>query len=156
MADEAPHNNYHTEKSSAQARITPIGQKYNDGLHFNDTTFSRGLHSNVEPSVGLHRAVSYGNPDSSIDSPGKDDEDQGHTERISVHEQRTLLITNLSERTTHKDLAGVIRGGRLLDIFVRNDRTAAVSFVEGAADFFTYAKRNDIYMHMKRVSVRLG
>jgi hypothetical protein len=59
----------------------------------------------------------------------------------------------LSDHTTHKDLAGIIRGGRLLDIHLRNDRSATVSFVEGAADFLTYAKRNDIYLHTKRVSI---
>jgi hypothetical protein len=65
-----------------------------------------------------------------------------------------VYITNLSERTTHKDLAGIIRGGRLLDIFLRSDRSATVSFVEGAADFLAYAKRNDIYLHTKRLEFR--
>lgn len=65
-----------------------------------------------------------------------------------------MYITNLSERTTHKDLAGIIRGGRLLDIFLRSDRSATVSFVEGAADFLAYAKRNDIYLHTKRLEFR--
>ena len=67
------------------------------------------------------------------------------------NDQRTILITNLSDRTTHKDLVDIIRGGRLLDLYLRNDRTATVSFVEGAADFLAYAKRNDFYMHGKRV-----
>lgn len=66
-------------------------------------------------------------------------------------DQRTILITNLSERTTHQDLVGILRGGRLLDIYLRNDRSATVSFVEGAADFLAYAKRKDFYMHGKRV-----
>jgi hypothetical protein len=90
----------------------------------------------------------------SLDSPPNDDDnqDQAPTHRIPLHEQRTVLITNLSERTTHKDLASIIRGGRLLDIFLRNDRSATVSFVEGAVEFLAYAKRNDIYLHMKRVT----
>ncbi|KAF7443689.1 hypothetical protein A1F99_117630 [Pyrenophora tritici-repentis] len=57
-------------------------------------------------------------------------------------------------RTTHKDLASIVRGGRLLDIFLRNDRSATISFVEGAAEFLAYAKRNDIYLHMKRLEFR--
>jgi hypothetical protein len=77
----------------------------------------------------------------------------GRHERIPTHDQRTILITNLAERTTDKDIAGVIRGGRLLDIFLRSDRSATVSFVEGAADFLEYVKRNDIYLHAKRVCV---
>ncbi|KAJ4382104.1 hypothetical protein N0V86_002433 [Didymella sp. IMI 355093] len=58
------------------------------------------------------------------------------------------------KRTTHKDIAGVVRGGRLLDIFLRNDRSATVSFVEGAANFLSYIKRNDIYLHAKRLEFR--
>ncbi|KAF2177313.1 hypothetical protein K469DRAFT_732964 [Zopfia rhizophila CBS 207.26] len=57
-------------------------------------------------------------------------------------------------RTTHKDLAGIIRGGRLLDLFLRNDQSAAVSFVEGAQDFLTYTKRNDICLHTKWLEFR--
>jgi len=75
------------------------------------------------------------------------------------NEQRTLLIKNLSDRVTHKDLVDVVRGGALLDVYLRsNDRSASVSFVEGAAAqmFLAYAKRNDIYIHGKRVSSTLS
>lgn len=66
--------------------------------------------------------------------------------------QRTVFFGNLSDKTTHKDLARIIRGGRLLDIYVRHDRSATVSFLEGAQEFVNYAKRNDFYIHSKRVS----
>lgn len=96
-------------------------------------------------------ACSYDQPESSVESPKEDDECEP-SQRVPVHDQRTVLITNLSERTTHKDLVSIVRGGRLLDIFLRNDRTATISFVEGAADFLAYAKRKDIYLHTKRVN----
>lgn len=70
-------------------------------------------------------------------------------------EQRTIVASNLSDRTTHKDLVNVMRGGALLDIFLRaNDRSASISFVEGSAaqGFMNYVKRNDVYIHGKRVS----
>jgi hypothetical protein len=67
------------------------------------------------------------------------------------HAQRTILLTNLHERATHKDITGILRGGRLLDVYLRNDRSAIVSFVEGAAEFMNYVKRNDFYLHTKRV-----
>jgi hypothetical protein len=73
---------------------------------------------------------------------------------IPNQDQRTILFTGLPERTTHEELTSVIKGGRLLDIFVRNDRTATVSFVEGAADFLTYAKKKDIYLRTKRIEVK--
>lgn len=116
-----------------------------------NTAVGDGLQPRPHPH-SYNRVYSYGQPDSSIDSPEKEDDLQGSSQRVPVHDQRTVLITNLSDRTTHKDLAGIIRGGRLLDIFLRNDRTATISFVEGAAEFLAYAKRNDIYLHTKRVS----
>ena len=75
------------------------------------------------------------------------------------NEQRTILIKNLSDRVTHKDIVDIVRGGAVLDIYLRsNDRSASLSFVEGAAAqaFMNYAKRNDIYIHGKRVSLTLS
>jgi hypothetical protein len=123
---------------------------------YEDTSPSSGntaVGHGVRPRLhhGYERAFSYEQPESSIGSP-KDDDEYESSQKVPVHDQRTVLITNLSERTTHKDLAGIVRGGRLLDIFLRNDRTATISFVEGAADFLAYAKRKDIYLHTKRVS----
>lgn len=66
-------------------------------------------------------------------------------------DQRTITIRNLSDRVTHLDIVQLIRGGRVLDIHLRADRTAAVSFVEGAADFLSHTKRKDIYLHGKRL-----
>ena len=69
-------------------------------------------------------------------------------------EQRTILMRNLSERTTHKDLEDVVRGGAVLDLYLRsNEKSASVSFVEGSAAqaFMDYTKRNDIYIHSKKV-----
>ncbi|KAJ4993086.1 hypothetical protein SVAN01_01438 [Stagonosporopsis vannaccii] len=74
--------------------------------------------------------------------------------RMPAHDQRTILISNLAERTTYKDIAGIIRGGQVLEIFFRNDRSVVVSFVGGAADFLAYVKRNDIYLHGKRLDFR--
>lgn len=110
-----------------------------------------------------NRQHSFGNDDTSFLSDlDKDDQCFGslgvpkfEKQHYGRNEQRTIVIKNLSDRTTHKDLADVLRGGALLDIYLRShDRTASVSFLEGAAaqDFVNYAKRNDIYIHGKRVS----
>ena len=89
------------------------------------------------------------------DSDNEHDQHIAHRERFHIQDQRTLLVTNLSDRTTHKDLATVVRGGRLLEIYIRNDRSATISFVEGAAEFLAYTRRNDIYLHTKRVRIQL-
>ncbi|KAI9763459.1 MAG: hypothetical protein M1840_000473 [Geoglossum simile] len=100
------------------------------------------------------------------DAPDKDEawNVNGHgrskAEKQNGHlrnDQRTLLFTNLSDRTTHKDIVSAIRGGMLLDIYLRSaERTASVSFVDGSAaqEFFNHTKRRDIYIHGKRVVVK--
>ncbi|MCJ1403240.1 hypothetical protein MMC11_006463 [Xylographa trunciseda] len=77
-------------------------------------------------------------------------------QHFARNEQRTILIKNLSDRVTHKDIVDVVRGGAVLDIYLRStDKSASVSFVEGAAAqaFMSYAKRNDIYIHSKRADL---
>ncbi|KAH8732385.1 hypothetical protein GQ44DRAFT_766525 [Phaeosphaeriaceae sp. PMI808] len=156
--DEAPEYDYHTEKPFAQTRAAPVGLSshyHNECSPTSEGTAVDGaLHYEVQPRTDSSHVVNSSQLDFSIDSPSKGDGDQANTQRVPLHDQRTVLITNLSERTTHKDLAGVIRGGRLLDIFLRTDRSATVSFVEGAADFLSHTKRNDIYLHTKRLEFR--
>ena len=116
------------------------------------TTVGNGIHGRPQPSSRVH---SFAQTDSSVDASGDKDDEQPSSSYHGVpkQDQRTILITNLAERTTHKDLVGIIRGGRLLDIYIRNDKSATVSFVEGAHEFLSYAKRNDLYLHSKRVSI---
>ena len=74
--------------------------------------------------------------------------------RYAREEQRTIIARNLSERATHSDIVNFIRGGLLLDVYIRvNERSASISFVEGSAaqSFMSYVKRNDIYVYGKRV-----
>lgn len=70
---------------------------------------------------------------------------------------RTLLLSNLAEGVTHSDITEAVRGGQLLDIYLRPlDRTATVSFLQ-AADaraFFDHVRRHDLYVKQKRVSKR--
>ena len=69
------------------------------------------------------------------------------------HERRTLYFAGLSDRTTYKDLLSVIKGGKLLSVNMRGERSATVTFLDGAADFLAWAKRNDIYLSSKRVRI---
>jgi hypothetical protein len=69
--------------------------------------------------------------------------------------QRTVLLVNLPEGVTHLEVVEAVRGGMLLDIYLRaHDRTASVSFLEQAhaQEFFRYVKRNDLYIRGRRVS----
>ncbi|KAF2139321.1 uncharacterized protein K452DRAFT_232664, partial [Aplosporella prunicola CBS 121167] len=68
---------------------------------------------------------------------------------------RTLLLSNLSHHTSHKDISQVVRGGQLAEIWLRNDHCAQASFVDAAAarEFLSFVKRNDLYINNKRVEV---
>ncbi|QSZ35064.1 hypothetical protein DSL72_007928 [Monilinia vaccinii-corymbosi] len=71
--------------------------------------------------------------------------------------QRTVQLFNLPEGTTHADICDAVRGGMLLDIYLRAyDNVASVSFLEQAHanEFFRYVKRNDLYIRSKRVDIR--
>ncbi|KAF2803723.1 uncharacterized protein BDZ99DRAFT_467845 [Mytilinidion resinicola] len=129
-----------------------------------DSTAVGGALPKPRPSYHVHQGNACDVPDSYPARSYDKDESCG-PETVEVqpsqpqppfprNDQRTVLLTNLSDRTTHKDLVDIVRGGRLLDIFLRNDRSATISFVEGAQDFLAYTKRNDIYIHDKRIETR--
>lgn len=79
---------------------------------------------------------------------------QPERKRYAKTEQRTISAKNLSDRATHKDIVDFVRGGLVLDIYLRShERSASISFVQGSAahNFMNYVRRNDIYVHGKRV-----
>lgn len=107
-----------------------------------------------------NRSFSFGGMES-LASGQEQEEDaadvgQGRNWRSNAgnQDQRSLCFTNLPEKTTHAELTSIIKGGRLLDVYVRNDRTATVSFVEGAKEFLNYAKKTDLYLRTKRIEVQ--
>ena len=114
-----------------------------------------------ERSGNPNRLSSFSPDENTFISDGE--KDDGHSGAVERHyqpyarnEQRTILIKNLSDKVIHKDIVDLVRGGALLDIYVRTgEKMASVSFVEGSAaqNFLNYAKRNDIYIHGKRVSL---
>ncbi|TKA70435.1 hypothetical protein B0A55_07892 [Friedmanniomyces simplex] len=112
----------------------------------------------------LSRQVSYGAQSSVPDEAAFDDAgsipEEGTHHRTNNagsqanQERRTLYFAGLSDRTTYRDLLSVIKGGRLLGVNLRSERSATVTFLDGAAEFLAWAKRNDIYLHSKRLEVR--
>lgn len=67
---------------------------------------------------------------------------------------RTLYFCGFPARTTYQDLLSVVKGGKLLSINIRSERSATVTFLDAAQDYLTWTKRNDIYLNGKRVEVR--
>ncbi|KAL1640778.1 hypothetical protein SLS58_006600 [Diplodia intermedia] len=73
----------------------------------------------------------------------------------SLAEKRSLNITDLSPTTSLNEIVASVKGGMLVEIFRANDRAARVSFrhFADAQAFCNYARRNDIYINNKRVTV---
>ncbi|PWY84626.1 hypothetical protein BO94DRAFT_536204 [Aspergillus sclerotioniger CBS 115572] len=70
--------------------------------------------------------------------------------------QRTVMIRNLPDRVTHREIVAAVRGGALLHIYLRaREHIASVSFVEESAarDFLLHTKTYGLYMAGKRVEV---
>jgi hypothetical protein len=78
----------------------------------------------------------------------------GRRAQFAKHAKRTIHLLNLPEGITYQDLTDNIRGGMLLEVLIRSDRVAAVSFLEedAATAYFQHVKRNDLYIKAKRVS----
>jgi hypothetical protein len=114
---------------------------------------------------------------------GTSDQRHGKAQQFAKNAQRTLTIANLvwgflvchisvkpqfgdmhanfeiaqAEGVTHADIVDVVRGGMLLDIYLRtNERACNISFLEerDAKKFFQYVKRNDLYIKNKRVEIK--
>ncbi|AEO69604.1 uncharacterized protein THITE_2146571 [Thermothielavioides terrestris NRRL 8126] len=70
---------------------------------------------------------------------------------------RTIQLFNLADGTTHADITNAVRGGMLLDVFLRShDRSATVSFVHSAEakKFYDHVRRHDLYIRNKRVEIK--
>lgn len=80
-------------------------------------------------------------------------QEQGQKPRIEKNGQRSILLANLAESTTYADIVAVVKGGMLLDLNMKGDRSCAVSFLyaDAARAFYGYVKRNDLYIRGKRV-----
>ncbi|PGH16652.1 hypothetical protein AJ80_05154 [Polytolypa hystricis UAMH7299] len=110
------------------------------------------------------RQYSFDNDDSSFLGEEKYDGNQPPTnaqsrperQHTNCTENRTLVFRGIPDRTTHRDIVSVIRGGALIDVFLRSrERMASISFAEGKAaqEFLAYAKRNNIYVLDKLIDV---
>jgi hypothetical protein len=70
--------------------------------------------------------------------------------------QRTIVFRNLPNDTTHADIMPHVKGGLILDVFLRrHDHACSVSFLfeEDATAFYRYAKRRDIYIRGRRIDI---
>ncbi|SMY20835.1 unnamed protein product [Zymoseptoria tritici ST99CH_1A5] len=168
-ADEVTDTQYTRRNTETQRRYQPhaFGNE-NGSQNFNSTPGQARTHYTAHaPSPtslkvpSTHRNGTNGASHTPEDAFGDDDsflDEASPAEAFStgVHNenQRTLYFTGFPPRTTYEDLVSVIRGGKLLSINLRSEKSATVTFLDGAAEYLTWAKRNDVYIHSKRIEVR--
>lgn len=70
------------------------------------------------------------------------------------HDDRSLVLKGISPLTTIADVLSVVRGGAVLNVYLRpQQHTAHVAFIEptAAEKFLVHSKRTDLYVRSKRV-----
>lgn len=61
------------------------------------------------------------------ESGNNDSQNRGPRQQFEKFAKRTVLLANLPEGTTHQDIVDVVRGGMILDIYLRtHDRAASI------------------------------
>ncbi|KAH9844919.1 RNA recognition motif, partial [Teratosphaeria destructans] len=149
-------------QNDASFNLAPGSGPLRNGQHDARQTIA-GAQLNVP---GFSRQVSSGATLSSVPDEGafgdaESFDDVGNHGNVThhgqpAHEQRTLYLSGFSERSTFRDLISVIKGGKLLSVSLRPERTATVTFLDphAASSFLAWTKRHDIYLHSKRIEVR--
>ncbi|KAI0448057.1 hypothetical protein F4803DRAFT_496306 [Xylaria telfairii] len=99
-------------------------------------------------------------PSYSADGPTEMHTDSLHPKSQPLYARmckRTIALCGLPVFTTLGDVTSVVRGGQLLDVFLRSaEHIASVSFVreDDAVQFYEHARKNDIYIKNKRIFIR--
>lgn len=131
------------EPPAAPVADKEIGAGYR-GYHRNHAHVERETFDDDEDAV-FHGHDEKDEYDSSSKS--------GRSSAVSTG-QRTVMIRGLPDRVTHHDITDAVRGGALLDIFLRaREHMASISFIEefAAQEFLHYVKQHGLYIAGKRV-----
>ncbi|KAI9738118.1 MAG: hypothetical protein M1818_005546 [Claussenomyces sp. TS43310] len=128
----------------------PFGGNYTYGRTDNYQPRSRGIHDyNEYPAISSERV-----------GEGRGDQRMGAVPRCLAFPrvaQRTVQLIHLPEGVTHAELVDVIRGGIVLEIYLRSsDRSASISFLEeeAAREFLHFVKKNDLYVRNRRIQAQ--
>ena len=157
----------HAATDEQKEVTTPSGptadhQDYTSGQNAHCNTRSRGIRNGdsfdwYSQNMNDDYSFSPDGPEHSfVDEENGNHQTQTKRSRPQYEKfaKRTVLLFNLPEGVTHADITNVVRGGMLLDIYLRtHDRAASISFLEevNAQEFYHHVKRHDLYIRGKRV-----
>lgn len=145
-------------RSSTQglSHSRPGGQNYTYGRNDNLRRGSNAANGLSNGHVFEEFSIVPDMPVDGFSDTGNGYADYSRRPQYMKHAKRTIQLTNLPDGATYAEITDVVRGGILLDIYIRsNDRIAAISFLEEepAQAFFHHVRRNDLYIRGRRVSV---
>lgn len=158
-ADTTPRN-AHSRSDAANDQQLPRPEMQNvpneDHIHTGDLQQNC---SGKEPADDFSRHTSPETDNSSYPNDEKDSPIASdgrtasglHGEGSGYH---TVSLKNIPERATHWDIVDAVRGGALVDVFLRaRERTASVTFAdaEAANAYLAYARRWNVYVLGKPV-----
>jgi hypothetical protein len=121
--------------------------------------------SRLDTSVSTWADENYSSYDHtpSPDTPAESDQGilLGSPSRSFVHRNatRSIRLDNLATGTTVSDIVSEVRGGQLLEVYLRyRERAAVLSFVHEheALDFYHHFRRHDLYIKSKRIQVSVA
>ncbi|KAK0748865.1 hypothetical protein B0T21DRAFT_380601 [Apiosordaria backusii] len=145
--------------SHSHSRTTSSSNSYSRSYDYShrryqgqsSSTWDEGEDENEEDDEDYDVSIEEGSPvpGASFTGPSQDEKRQRYESKC----YRTLQILHLAEGTTHSDITNAVRGGQLLDVYLRaHDRSATVSFLYAAdaQKFHEYCRRHDLYIKNKR------
>ncbi|KAF8246270.1 hypothetical protein K440DRAFT_369831 [Wilcoxina mikolae CBS 423.85] len=146
-SEDSAHSNFLTSPARVNVRLAkdPEETHVPNGRHSH--SHGNGFGANVSPTIAPKSESTNENTNG------------GHYNHMQDGNKarRTLFFTNIPKDATYPDLVDVVRGGALVDVWMKNsDRCASVSFVDpaDAEAYFRYAKKNDIYIKGRRVDIK--
>jgi len=144
-----PYRAYGNTTNSASGKVSYYNGEFRPSVFEDDQGW--GGHDHLGDSL---------TPSHSADGPTDvhiDSFSQGHISQPAFLPRmckRTIALCGLPSYTTLGDVTSAVRGGQLLDVYLRStDHTALVSFVreEDASQSYEHARKNGIYIKNKRV-----
>ncbi|KAJ6447038.1 RNA recognition motif containing protein [Purpureocillium lavendulum] len=77
--------------------------------------------------------------------------------RLEREATRSIMLVNLADKTRHADITSVVRGGMLLDIFMKpRENAAVISFLHGvdAQAFYEHVREHGLIIKNRKVDVK--
>jgi hypothetical protein len=87
--------------------------------------------------------------DEKVHSPVSGEDHRSGRNQTNGGENFTVVLKGLPDRAAHRDVVAAVKGGTLVDVFLRpRERTASITFADSnaAKEYLAYAKRRNVYV----------